>query len=220
MPRLCWWGKGRGKPGLVMFIMCRMRTLIFNIKFWFTNFAFYTTDRNELNCSESNRKGDWRKLRFCFSVLWRSAVFLVGIDVLGEIVVSVFRVEVSTVKMRWGYVGRLHGNVWLGPWEEERMWSPFGANGSGGQRKWEDGPCCDRCGQDIVINKAPYCITGPIPHFIRFDHEDGGSMFLQNLPMSRKGYDLTAQEVFIKIQTAIETASFSFTDPKRSVVLS
>jgi hypothetical protein len=58
------------------------------------------------------------------------------------------------------------------------------------------------------MEKAPYCITGPIPHFIRFDRADGGNMFLQNLLMSRKGYDLTAQEVFIKIQTAIETAAF------------
>ena len=70
------------------------------------------------------------------------------------------------------------------------------------------------------MENAPYCLTGPFPHFIRFDHEDGGSVFLQNLLMSRKDYDLTAQEVVIKIQTAIETASCSFTDPKRSVVLS
>jgi hypothetical protein len=105
--------------------------------------------------------------------------------------------------------------MWLRPWEEERIWSPFQANGSGGERKWEDGPRCDRCGQDIVMENAPYCITGPFPHFIRFDHKDGGSVFLQNLLMSRKG-----QKVVIKIQTAIETASCSFTDPKRSVVLS
>jgi hypothetical protein len=45
-------------------------------------------------------------------------------------------------------------------------------------------------------------------------------MSLRNLSMLRKVYELTAQEVFIKIQTAFETADRSFTDPKRSVVLS
>jgi len=34
----------------------------------------------------------------------------VDTDVLGEIVVSVFRVEASTVNMRRGYVGTLPGN--------------------------------------------------------------------------------------------------------------
>ena len=45
-------------------------------------------------------------------------------------------------------------------------------------------------------------------------------MSLQNLPMSRKGYDIRAQEVFIKIQTAIGTSNFSLQIQKGSVVLS
>lgn len=61
--------------------------------------------------------------------------------------------------------------------------------------------------------EAPYWITGPIPHCIRFDHEDGGIRFLElnHVPKALK--------VLIKTQTAIETASCSFTNPKPSVVL-
>jgi len=68
-----------------MFIICRMRTLIFNIKFWFTNFTFYATDRHKPNCSESARKGNWWKLRLFSSVLWHSSVFSVDTDFWDEL---------------------------------------------------------------------------------------------------------------------------------------
>ena len=121
-------GEGRSKPGLVIFIICRMCIWIFNIKFGFTNFTFGTADRHRLNCSEFDRKGDcwrldsvllysdtvqsfrwtqtfWETLTFLF-ISQNTAICLktfsnhVDKHYTGEIAVSVLRLKVSTVKMR------------------------------------------------------------------------------------------------------------------------